>query len=113
MSYTYEHTIKGGADYSVTLQLTDSAKAPITLTGGAVASQIRRIPGDSLLGAFSCAISNVNQVTFTIPASLTGALPPTSDDAVWVHDALCTLPGGKIVELMEGTVVVLPARTHA
>lgn len=113
MAMTYEHTIKGGADYTTTLTVTDSSKNPVTLTGGTVASQIRRVPGDSLLAAFSCTVSNVNQVTLSLPATLTANLPATSEDAIWVHDALCTLSGGKVLELMEGTVIVLPARTHA
>jgi len=110
---TYEHTIKGGADYTTTLTVTDGAGNPVTLTGATVASQIRKVPADTLLGAFQCTVSNVNQVTFFLPASLTSALPGTPADNPWVHDALATLTGGQVLELLEGTVVVDPAATHA
>jgi hypothetical protein len=110
---TYEHTIKGGANYSTTLTVTDGSGAPVTLTGGTVASHIRRVAGDSLLAAFSCSVSNVNQVTLSLPASVTSSLPATSNGIPWVHDALCTLSGGNVIELLEGTVLVSSAVTHA
>lgn len=113
MAMTYEHTIKGGADYTTTLTVTDASGNAVTLTGATVASQIRKVPADTLLASFRCTVANVNQVTFFLPSSLTSGLPSTPAGNPWVHDALATLTSGQVLELLEGTVVVNPVVTHA
>ena len=102
--------IDQGATFTTTVTVTDSSGNAISLSGYAVAAQIRKTFLSSTATAFTATISNASSGEITI------SLSPTQTAALeagrFVYDVVITASGGTKTRVVEGQVTVNPSVTR-
>ena len=102
--------IDQGATFTTTVTVTDSSGNAISLSGYAVAAQIRKTFLSSTSTAFTASISNASAGEITI--SLTDSQTTSLDAGRYVYDVLITASGGTKTRVVEGQVTVNPSVTR-
>ena len=102
--------IDQGTDYSITVDVTDSAGDILNLTDYTSSAQIRKTYSSSTLSAsFTTSISAAaGQVTLSLTDTQTNAL----ESGRYVYDLIITSSGGVTTRVIEGQVVMTPGVTR-
>jgi hypothetical protein len=100
---TYDISLQRRADYSVTLQFSDSTNTAINLTGWTVAAQVWDQNRTIKYADFS--VSYTNRLTGTIAISLTDTQTATFANNVY-YDVLLTNPSGIKEYYLKGIIYV-------
>jgi len=102
--------IDQGATFTTTVTVTDASGTAISLSGYAVAGQIRKSHLSSTSTAFTASISNASAGEITI--SLTDSQTTSLESGRYVYDVLITASGGAKTRVVEGQVTVNPSVTR-
>jgi hypothetical protein len=105
----YNITIEQGADYGISLALTNDNGTIVNLTGANVLSQIRSQSDNSIIGTF---VSSINTGTGTITLSLSGATSSTFLTGNHIYDILVTFSSGVRQRILEGYCTIDPEVTQ-
>ena len=103
--------IDQGADFSTTVNVTDSNAAALDLTGYTAAGMIRKNHLSTSSTAFTVAFvdpRSSGQITISLTDTQTAALP----EGRYVYDVLITASGGDKTRVVEGQVTVNPSVTR-
>ena len=103
--------IDQGTDFSVTVDVTDSAGDVLNLSGYTADAQIRKTYSSSTVSAtFATSISEaVGQVTLTLTDTQTTALSAGR----YVYDLNIESSGGSVTRVIEGQAIVTPGVTRS
>ena len=98
--------IDQGTDFSITVDVTDSAAAVQDLTGYSASAQIRKTYSSSSVSAtFATSISEAaGQVTITLTDTQTNSI----DSGRYVYDLIVTSGSGSITRVIEGQAIITP-----
>jgi len=102
--------IDQGATFTTTVTVTDASGTAISLSGYAVAGQIRKSHLSSTATAFTATITNASSGEITI--SLTDTQTTALEAGRFVYDVLITAGGGAKTRVVEGQVTVNPSVTR-
>jgi len=102
--YVRNLVINVGADFSETLELTQTGGNPINLNGFNAASQMRKNPESSSYVGFG--ISFVNRSQGMINLSLNRTVTSSLKSGRQMYDLMLIKPDGSKVICVEGTVLV-------
>lgn len=102
--------IDQGTDFSVTVDVTDSAGEILELSGYTASAQIRKTYSSSSVSAtFSTSISELSgQVTLSLTDTQTSAI----EAGRYVYDLNITSGGGTTTRVVEGQAIVTPGVTR-
>ena len=102
--------IDQGTDFSITVDVTDSAGAVQDLTGYSASAQIRKTYSSSSVSAtFATSISEAaGQVTITLTDTQTNSI----DSGRYVYDLIVTSGSGTITRVIEGQAIITPNVTR-
>ena len=100
---TYNFSLQGLADYSITRNFKDSNDAPINLTGWTVAAQVWNQARTTKYADFT--VTYTNRVTGTIAIALTDDQTTILPDEAY-YDVLLTNPSGLKEYYLEGIIYV-------
>jgi hypothetical protein len=102
--------IDQGTDFSITVDVTDSAGDILDLTGYTASAQIRKTYGSSNVSTtFSTSISELNgQVTLSLNDTQTTGL----ESGRYVYDLNITSGDGQTTRVIEGQAIVTPGVTR-
>ena len=102
--------IDQGTDFSVTVDVTDSAGAILDLTGYTASAQIRKTYTSSSVSAtFGTSIAEATgQVTLTLSDTVTAGLSAGR----YVYDLNIESSGGQTTRVVEGQAIVTPGVTR-
>ena len=102
--------IDQGTDFSVTVDVTDSAGEILELSGYTASAQIRKTYSSSSVSAtFSTSISELSgQVTLSLTDTQTSAI----EAGRYVYDLNITSDGGTTTRVVEGQAIVTPGVTR-
>lgn len=103
--------IDQGADFSITVDVTDSSGDILNLSGYSAAAQIRKTYSSSSASAsFGTSIAEAaGQVTLTLSDTVTTGL----DAGRYVYDLNITSSGGVTTRVVEGQAIVTPGVTRS
>lgn len=102
--------IDQGTDFSITVDVTDSAGDILELTGYTAAAQIRKTYSSSTVSAtFATSIAELaGQVTISLTDTQTAAL----EAGRYVYDLNITSAAGVVTRVIEGQAIVTPGVTR-
>jgi len=102
--------IDQGTDFSVTVDVTDSAGEVLELSGYTASAQIRKTYSSSSVSAtFSTSIAELaGQVTLSLTDTQTSAL----ESGRYVYDLNITSGAGLITRVIEGQAIITPGVTR-
>lgn len=102
--------IDQGTDFSVTVDVTDTAGDILELSGYTAAAQIRKTYSSSSVSAtFSTSIAEIaGQVTISLTDTQTTAL----ESGRYVYDLNITSAAGVVTRVIEGQAIVTPGVTR-
>lgn len=102
--------IDQGTDFSITVDVTDSAGDILDLSNYTASAQIRKTYGSSSVSAtFSTTISELSgQVTLSLNDTQTTGL----ESGRYVYDLNITSEGGQTTRVIEGQAIVTPGVTR-
>lgn len=102
--------IDQGTDFSVTVDVTDSAGEILELSGYTASAQIRKTYSSSSVSAtFSTSIAELaGQVTLSLTDTQTSAL----ESGRYVYDLNITSGAGLITRVIEGQAIITPGVTR-
>lgn len=102
--------IDQGTDFSVTVDVTDSAGDILELSGYSASAQIRKTYSSSSVSAsFSTSIAELaGQVTLSLTDTQTSAL----ESGRYVYDLNITSGAGLVTRVIEGQAIVTPGVTR-
>ena len=102
--------IDQGTDFSVTVDVTDSAGEILELSGYTASAQIRKTYSSSSVSAtFSTSIAELaGQVTLSLTDTQTSAI----ESGRYVYDLNITSGGGATTRVIEGQAIVTPGVTR-
>jgi|TARA_B100001094_G_scaffold326730_1_gene383469 hypothetical protein len=102
--------IDQGTDFSITVDVTDTAGGVLNMSGYTAAAQIRKTYGSSSVSStFSTSIAeSTGQVTLSLSDTQTSAL----DSGRYVYDLNVTSGGGQTTRVVEGQAIVTPGVTR-
>lgn len=102
--------IDQGTDFSVTVDVTDSAGEILELSGYTASAQIRKTYSSSSVSAtFSTSIAELaGQVTLSLTDTQTSAL----ESGRYVYDLNITSDAGLITRVIEGQAIITPGVTR-
>ena len=103
--------IDQGTDYSITVDVTDSAGDVQNLSGYTASAQMRKTYSSSTIaGTFSTSISeSTGQVTISLTDTQTSSI----EAGRYVYDLLVTSAGGQTTRVIEGQAVITPGVTRS
>ena len=103
--------IDQGTDYSITVDVTDSAGDVQNLSGYTASAQMRKTYSSSTIaGTFTTSISeNTGQVTISLTDTQTSGI----EAGRYVYDLLVTSAGGVTTRVIEGQAVITPGVTRS
>ena len=133
--------IRQGDDWSIALDWVDiddaGAETPVDLTGAAAIAHIRAdvaersaviwaalhsadvaIPaaagaaGSIVIDPAPDPVTGRRLITLSLAASASAAIPAAGPGRPWVYDLRILFPGGRVVTMVEGAVVVTAARSR-
>lgn len=102
--------IDQGTDFSITVDVTDSAGNVLDLTGYSAAAQIRKTYSSSSTSATFT--SSHNNAGGAVTLSLTDTQTTALDAGRYVYDLNITSAGGVTTRVVEGQAVVTPGVTR-
>lgn len=116
----FDILIEQGADFVLSLQLTDSSEDPINIAGDSFTGQIRKSPESTIvIATFSSTIVSEEdgKVDITLSDTITAAI--SVDDSgdckrvktCYIYDIERTRASGRVDRLLEGNVSVSPEVT--
>jgi hypothetical protein len=102
--------IDQGTDFSITVDVSDSAGAVLDMTGSSAAGQIRKTYESSTVSAtFTTSINaSGGQVTLSLTDTVTSAISAGR----YVYDLNVTSSGGQTTRVVEGQAIVTPGVTR-
>ena len=103
--------IDQGADFSTTVNVTDSNAAALDLTGYTAAGMIRKNHLSTSSTAFTVAFvdpRSSGQITISLTDTQTAALP----EGRYVYDVVITAGDGKKTRVVEGSATINPCVTR-
>ena len=102
--------IDQGTDFSITVDVSDSAGTALEMTGYTAAGQIRKTYSSSTAsGTFTTAIAAASgQVTLSLTDTETSAISAGR----YVYDLNVTSSGGQTTRVVEGQAIVTPGVTR-
>lgn len=102
--------IDQGTDFSITVDVTDSAGDILELSGYTAAAQIRKTYSSSTVSAtFATSIAELaGQVTISLTDTQTAAL----ESGRYVYDLNITSSAGLVTRVIEGQAIVTPGVTR-
>jgi len=102
--------IDQGTDFSITVDVTDSAGAVLNMTGYSAAGQIRKTYESSAISAtFGTSIqASDGKVTLSLTDTITSAIGAGR----YVYDLNITSSGGVTTRVVEGQAIVTPGVTR-
>ena len=102
--------IDQGTDFSITVDVSDSAGAVLDMTGYSAAGQIRKTYESSTVSAtFTTSINESGgQVTLSLTDTVTSAISAGR----YVYDLNVTSSGGQTTRVVEGQAIVTPGVTR-
>lgn len=103
--------IDQGTDYSITVDVTDSAGDVQNLSGYSASAQIRKTySSSSITETFTTSVSEAaGQVTI----SLTDTQTSNIEAGRYVYDLLVTSAGGQTTRVIEGQAIITPGVTRS
>ena len=104
--------IDAGADYLITVTVTDSSGSALDLTGYTAAAQIRKTYESSAATvAFTVAFAS-DRTTGQLDLTLTGAQTAAVTQGRYVYDVLITSGAGALTRVVEGISTINPRVTQ-
>ena len=102
--------IDQGADFSITVDVTDSSGDVLNMSGYSAAAQIRKTYSSATAsGTFTCTVQEAGgQVTMALTDTQTTAL----EAGRYVYDMTVTSGGGNKTRVVEGQAIVTPGVTR-